>query len=190
MKKLTAKHKQRLRQLQARMENCEKEMMAILRPTKKECEEAPVVMEYVAVSMARYLIEAEEVEGLLPQRPFTIASVDGPRFSNGQKGNEGLLDWREAAGEEVERGVICEFNIAEEVIGLLDLAGGDYLVGIGESLRPFWEVYRGKDAERAALEFTKAIICISSRRGGTRIRSQFPELDDLNYPELPKGEGE
>jgi hypothetical protein len=40
------------------------------------------------------------------------------------------------------------FGFAEEVLGLVEYTDGTFLVG--ESLRPFLELYRGSDAELAS----------------------------------------
>ena len=61
-----------------------------------------------------------------------------------------------------EQGIFCEFGFAEEVIAMLDFScNGDqeeyFYVGIGESLRPFVEVYSGNSREEASAAFTRAV---------------------------------
>lgn len=52
----------------------------------------------------------------------------------------------------------CSFGAAEEVIGLLEYEDGLFVVGIGECLRPFIQLYEGRDVEQASDAFARAII--------------------------------
>jgi len=49
------------------------------------------------------------------------------------------------------------FGFAEETIGFIEYEDGEFLIGIGESLRPFLTLYVGKDAEEASDVFFQAI---------------------------------
>jgi hypothetical protein len=57
---------------------------------------------------------------------------------------------------ETLQGVV--FGLAEEVIGLVQYTDGTYRVGVGESLRPFYELYVGPSALEASSIFLRAIL--------------------------------
>ena len=46
-------------------------------------------------------------------------------------------------------GTVCEFGMAEEVIGWIKYSDGTHEVGVGECLRPYDEIYKGKNARLA-----------------------------------------
>lgn len=70
-------------------------------------------------------------------REFTITTLGDDLTQIGPS-------WLEVAGNRsVERVIVCEFDAAEEVIGLLSFTGGTYEVGIGEALRGYEVLYLG-----------------------------------------------
>lgn len=68
-------------------------------------------------------------------------------------GSEVSESWHEVAqhlaGGKVLSGKAVEFELGEPVIGWLELDTGDYLVGVGEALRPFDLKYQGIDRDEA-----------------------------------------
>lgn len=52
----------------------------------------------------------------------------------------------------------CSFGFAEEIIGLIEYSDGTFLVGVGESMRPFILLYEGRDAEQASQIFFLEIL--------------------------------
>jgi hypothetical protein len=52
----------------------------------------------------------------------------------------------------------ASFGFAEEIIGLIEYTDGSFLVGIGESMRPFIELYDGTSAEEASDAFIQALV--------------------------------
>lgn len=78
------------------------------------------------------------------------------------EGEEELADigpsWQIIIGGQDVNYIICaEFGFAEEVINLISYKDGDYEVGIGESLRPYDERYKGDKLEDAKEAFEKAL---------------------------------
>lgn len=54
-------------------------------------------------------------------------------------------------------GVTCEFDFAEEAIVMFHV-GADWEVGVGESLRPYDQVYKGKSVQEASMLFVETIL--------------------------------
>jgi hypothetical protein len=76
----------------------------------------------------------------LANRPFTL-DIGDPNDAS----------WSSVRpGEAIKALQGVSFGFAEEVLGLVEYTDGTFLVGIGESLRPFLELYRGSDAELAS----------------------------------------
>lgn len=83
-------------------------------------------------------------------RAFEIATITDS--------NELGPAWQEIVeGRELEQTIYCEFGFAEEVITLLAFKDGSFEVGIGESLRPYDQIYVGDDEERALTDFLLAV---------------------------------
>jgi len=57
----------------------------------------------------------------------------------------------------IESLTTCEFELAEEVIGLVRYIDGTFEVGIGESLRPYSRLYSGAYRETANERFWQAV---------------------------------
>jgi hypothetical protein len=68
--------------------------------------------------------------------------------------------WKELQGPPVmaiRMAILAGFGFAEEVIGLLEYEDGWFMVGIGESLRPFDKRYEGHDRVNAETAFWNAL---------------------------------
>lgn len=87
-------------------------------------------------------------EDLRLVRPFTL-DIGDPTEPN-------WASLRKASTIKFLQGV--SFGFAEEIIGFAEYVDGVFLVGIGESLRPFNELYRGESAEEASDIFFRAVI--------------------------------
>jgi hypothetical protein len=66
--------------------------------------------------------------------------------------------WANVVGErKLKKATFAEFGFAEEVIALLKFEDGSFEVGIGESLRPYQQLYEGDDPEAAIIEWWSAL---------------------------------
>ena len=63
----------------------------------------------------------------------------------------------EERGKELEHAIYVEYGLAEEVISLMTFKDGSYEVGIGESLRPYDQLYVGTSLEEATKHFLTAV---------------------------------
>jgi len=81
-------------------------------------------------------------------RPFTIVQGDP----------DNDVEWSYRTGMKVRSLIGCTFEACEEVIGLIEYETGEFEVGIGECLRPYDELYFGKDLEKASRIWFEAIL--------------------------------
>jgi hypothetical protein len=87
-------------------------------------------------------------------RKFVLDSFDESEADENEWG-EG---WAEVVGDQkVIQAAFCEFGFAEESIGVLFFESGKCVVGVGECLRPYYEVYTGTDQKEAFEAFWKEV---------------------------------
>lgn len=92
---------------------------------------------------------------MLTEREFTIISVTNS--------NELSDSWdvEVVADRDFISGTFADFGMAEECIGILELKDEDdktiYEVGVGESLRPYNQLYIGSSCEMASKTFIDEI---------------------------------
>ncbi len=66
--------------------------------------------------------------------------------------------WSEVIGErKLRTASFVEVAFAEEVIGFMEFKDGSFEVGIGESLRPYNQLYVGGDRYKASEVYLRAI---------------------------------
>jgi len=82
--------------------------------------------------------------------------------------------WRELhPNKEIKEAVSCEFELAEEVVALIQYTDGIYEVGIGETMRPYIHLYTGPDRATA----------YASWWTGVQVRSMLGEPTE--FPDAP-----
>jgi hypothetical protein len=64
--------------------------------------------------------------------------------------------WAEVVGNRVVRScAVVQYGPAEEVVAFFSFADGTFEVGIGEALRPYLQMYEGRDAFKATEVFLR-----------------------------------
>ena len=109
-------------------------------------------------------------------RELEISVINGDEVEDG--------NWKELHPEWVINVLSgCEFDLAEETIGLIEYVNGYYEVGIGEPLRPYIKVYGGYKRPEAYATFWTTVQV----RAMIGEPTDFPG-DDSDKPNAPYAE--
>jgi hypothetical protein len=112
-------------------------------------------------------------------RNFTVETVTRhPEEETTQEWGERLGAWAEVIERDITASVddamsitVAEFDLAEEVIGLIRFKDGHFEVGVAETLRPYIKVLDGDNEGYALLRFWSRVqnhaTCVDNEEGIT-----------------------
>lgn len=88
--------------------------------------------------------------------------------------------WAEIVkGRGFKEGIAADFGIGEECYALLEFEDGTFEVGVGEALRPYLQLYLGKDRGIASEVFHSQVSCAYCDRQADDIDSGGGSEDGL-----------